>query len=146
MSPIWGYSSTENLLNTLQTVQNNAIRSIFRHEYYALGLSTNQIRSKFGILNVRQVAKYEMAMLAFKINKKIIKTNIDTAQMSSRHNYSTRNANMLYQRKFRTNSGNCMIERQIAIELNMLPMNLRNATTLRRFKIDLKKHILSNNI
>lgn len=80
MSPIWGYSLTETLLNSLQTVQNNANRSILRNDYYALSLSTNQIRCKFDILNVRQISKYEMAMRAYKINKKNNK---------NKHRYST---------------------------------------------------------
>lgn len=45
---------------------------------------------------------------------------------------------------FKTNTGKFMIERQTAVELNMLPTSLLRATTLKRFEIDLKKHILSN--
>lgn len=36
MSPIWGHSASEQLINTLQVTQNNAIRSIFGSEYYGL--------------------------------------------------------------------------------------------------------------
>lgn len=145
MSPIWGQSATEYLLNTIQVIQNNAIRSIFRKEYYAFGLSTNQIRTKFNILNVRQISKYETAILAYKINKKIIKTNIETIQMSSRHNYNTRNSNQLYQQSFRTKTGKYLISRLIAVEFNMLPTDLQSLPSLNQFKNKLKKYILSDN-
>lgn len=144
MSPIWGQSATENLLNTIQVVQNNAIRSIFRREYYASGLSTNQIKTKFNILNVRQISKYETAILAYKIDKKLIKTNIETIQMSSRHNYNTRNSNQLYQQNFRTKAGKYLISRLIAVEFNMLPTDLRSLPSLKQFKSKLKKFFLSN--
>lgn len=140
MSPIWGHSVPDSLLRSIQTVQNNAIRSIFRREYYALGLSTNQIRKNFKIFDVRQIIRYETAMLAYKINNKLFKTDINTIAMSSRHNYQTRNSSQLYQCSFRTNIGRYKIARQV--EWNVLPTELRNLLSLNLFKKKLKEFYL----
>lgn len=43
LSPIWGHSATKTNLDSLQVVQNNAIRAIFRREYYSNGLHTHHI-------------------------------------------------------------------------------------------------------
>lgn len=142
MSPIWGHSVPDALLRSIQTAQNNAIRSIFRREYYALGLSTNQIRKNFKIFDVRQIVKYETAMLAYKINNKRIKTDINTIAMNSRHNYRTRNSSQLYQCSFRTNIGRYKIARLIAVEWNVLPTELRNLLSLNLFKKKLKEFYL----
>lgn len=143
LSPVWGNSTTSLLLNAVQVVQNNAIRSIFRHEYYSSGLNTDQIRAKYKILNVRQVFKYETAMLAYKIQNKIIKINIESESVGNRHGYSTRNAYQLYHANYRTNVGKFLIARLIAVEFNLLPEELRNQPSLERFKYKLKSHILS---
>lgn len=144
MSPIWGHSAPETLLNTIQTVQNSAIRSIFRREYYAMCVSTNQIRKNFKILNVRQLIKYETAMLAFKIMNKMIKTNVQTIQISNRHNYTTRQSNQLHQNNFRTNAGKNQIARLIAVEWNMLPNTLRRRTSLYQYKRELKNLLMES--
>lgn len=93
---------------------------------------------------MREISRYETAMLAYKINKKIIKSDVDVVPVGSRHNYDTRNSNQLYQSCFRTNAGKFRISRLIAVEYNMLPEELRCLPSLGRFKMKLKTHILSN--
>lgn len=146
MSPIWGQSATRFQLDAIQVAQNNAIRSIFRNDYYAMGLTTDQIRANQKTLNVKQITKYETAILAFKIQKKLIKNNIDVVTMSSRHNYHTRirNTNQIHQQPYRTNAGKHLIARLIAVEFNMLPNELQSQLSLNNFKRKLKLHISSN--
>lgn len=142
MAPIWGHSATEHQIMSLQVAQNNAIRSIYRSEYYARGLSTCQIRRANNILSVRQLIKYDTVVLAFKIEKKLIKTNISINHRADMHSYNTRNANNMHQRSFRTNIGRFSISRVIATEYNQLPNSIKNCETLNNFKKKIKNNIL----
>lgn len=141
--PIWGHSATESLLNALQVAQNQALRALFRADYYANGLGTRDIRGKYNILSVRQNINYNTAMLAYKIKNNLLKTNILMNTVNQMHSYSTRGADSLYQRGFRTNSGKHLISRVTAIEFNKLPINIQNSQTLATFKKHTKAHILN---
>lgn len=85
MSPIWGNSTTQILINTLQVIQNQALRAIFRTDYYANGISTDKIRQKYKILSVHQNIKYNTTMLAFKIKKGMIKSDVQLNLVNTVH-------------------------------------------------------------
>lgn len=142
MSPIWGHSLTEQQTASLQVAQNNAIRSIFRKEYYGHGLSTIQIRRTHNIFTVRQVIKYNTAVLAFKIDKKIIKTDLVINLRADMSRYITRNAHSMHQRSFRTNIGRFCTSRVVAVEYNQIPNSIKNSETLNNFKKRIKTSIL----
>lgn len=76
MIPIWGNATTQTLITSLQVIQNQALRSLFRTDYFANGMSTDEIRKKHCILFIRQNIKYFTALLAFKIKKGLIKNDI----------------------------------------------------------------------
>lgn len=134
MSPIWGHSATEQQIATLQVAQNNAIRSVFRPEYYAQGLSTCEIRQTHNIFSVRQLIKYDTAVLAFKIDRKLIKTNIVINLRADIHRYVTRNAHNMQQRSFRTNIGRFSTSRVIAVEFNQIQNSIKKSSSLNNFK------------
>lgn len=62
MAPVWGITSTDALLNALQVAQNQSLRSLFRDDYYANGLSTDEIRKKHNILSIRQNIQYNTTL------------------------------------------------------------------------------------
>lgn len=88
----------------------------------------------FNILNVRQIFKFETAIIAYEINKNMIKNTIDVIHMSSRHNYGTRNANQIYQQRYRTNAGKYHIARTTAIHFNPLLSTELNLTSFFNLK------------
>lgn len=143
MSPLWGNAATDTLLNSLQVVQNQALRSLFRVDYYANGLGTEEIRNKHKILSIRQNIQYNTATLAFKIKNGQIKSNIQLNEINSRHSYPTRQSRNLYQCGFRTNSGKHLTSRIIAIEYNKLPTIIQNSQSIFTFKKNLKTQILT---
>lgn len=142
LSPIWGNAATDMLLNSLQVVQNQALRSLFRIDYYSNGLSTDEIRNKHKILSIRQNIQYNTAMLAFKVKKGLIKSNIQLNLINTLHSYPTRQSRNLSQSAFRTNSGKHLTSRAVAIEYNKLPINIKNCQTVFTFKKHIKAHIL----
>lgn len=143
LTPVWGNAATEVLLNALQVAQNQSLRSLFRTDYYANGLSTVEIRKKHKILSVRQNIKYNTAMLAFKIKNGLIKSDIQLNLVNQRHTYATRNATNMQQPRFRTNSGKYMTTRIIAIEYNNLPINIQNCNSNYSFKKNVKEFLLN---
>lgn len=145
MSSIWGHSSTEYLIDSIQVAQNNAIRSIFRNEYYAHALTTNEIRKKYNILSVRQVIKFNTSCLAYKITHRLMKSDIVITTVADRHNYATRNAHSLNQHPYRSNAGKFCTNRVIAVEYNSIPIDITNCPSFNIFKKQIKKYILENN-
>lgn len=113
MAPIWGNSTNENTLSTLQVIQNNAIRAIFRRDYYALGMSTNEIKIKYNLLNVKQIVKYETSILAYKWKCDLIKSGIILQKMSERQPYFLRK-DKIVQQSFKNNSGKNIMSRLVA--------------------------------
>lgn len=146
MAPIWGNSTNENNLSTLQVIQNNALRTIFRTDYYANGLSTNEIKKKYCLLNIKQIVKYETAMLAYKVRCDLFKSDIKLKKRSQQISYNLRNPDNLFQQSFKNNSGKNIISRLVAIELNTLPNEIKTINSLFTFKKKLKKHICTNAI
>lgn len=128
----------------LQTSQNRAIRSIFREQYYAHGLSTEQIRNVYGILSVRRIIKFNTATHAYKTENNLIKTDIAIHHTGDRHNYSTRKADNIYQSSFRSNTGKFSTSRMIAVEYNSLPNHIKSSVSLNIFKKKLKTHLFVN--
>lgn len=144
LAPVWGNAATDILLNALQVAQNQALRSLFRIDYYANGLCTEDIRKKHNILSVKLNIRYNTAMLAYKIKNNLIKTNIQIDLVNQRHTYATRNATNVYQHGYRTNSGKHLTSRIIAIEYNRLPPNIRNSQSLHKFKKNTKELLFNS--
>lgn len=144
MSPIWGHAATNYQINALQISQNQAIRSIFREQYYAQKMSTADIRKSHRIFSVQQIIKYDTATLAYKTKKKLIKTDITLNPVSDRHNYNTRSSGNIYEDSFRTNAGKYSIGRMIAVEFNNLPTSIKDCNSHYTFKKKLKTFTLQN--
>lgn len=146
MMPIWGYSASQHLIKSLQVAQNQSLRSLFRSDYYSNGLSTEQIREKYKILSVSQNLTYNTALLGFKIKRGLIKNDVQINTQNQFHSYSTRSAGNLYQQTYRTNAGKYLTSRIIAIELNKLPPNIKESSSIHAFKKNVKSLLLTEEV
>lgn len=143
MSPIWGTSATANEIKSLQTAQNNSLRSIFRADYYRLNLSTADIRKKYNLFDVKQIIDFDTALLAFKIKRNLIKCDLLSQSHSICHTYHTRNSNNIIANAYRTNIGKVSIHRVISAGYNKIPQNIRDCTTIHSFKHKFKTFIMN---
>lgn len=114
------------------------MRAIFRHDYYADSLETDQIRIKYGILSVGEIVAYDTAILAYRIKNNLIKNDVELNYNSERHNYHTRNSSNIYQNSYRTNAGKFLISRQVAVSFNFLTNEMKNIRSITTFKKELK--------
>lgn len=142
LSPIWGPSATQYEINKLQVMQNNAIRRVFSLEYYSNGLSTTQIYKKYNILNIEKTIKYNSTILAFKINKQLIKLNTTINRNNDIHSYGTRNNHAIQLSQFRTHTGRDSVLRVAYQNYNQLALNLNNRN-LNQFKKEIKHIIMT---
>ena len=99
---VWGYSANTRL-RPLQMMQNKAIRRIFWDEYNQDGTDTEALFQRHGILNIRQLLKYDSLLLIFKIKHEMIKTGLTFQVFSEVHSYETRNRNNFVLPRIRTN-------------------------------------------
>lgn len=141
--PVWGTSLNEVNLNKLQVVQNKALRAIFSYEYTHLNYNTSMIRSKYGLLSVRQLIRFACSVLMYKIENKYIKINY-TIERNNAHPYPTRGRNTPILDTYRTNLGRLNIFRVCTSFYNDLNPIIKNATTLGMFMKNLKFELLNN--
>lgn len=141
--PIWGPSASRYDLDRLQVAQNRAIRRLFSSDYHGLSLSTNQIRLKYRILNIKQMIGYYSSIMMFKIDKKLMKTNFKINR-NNRHGHMTRFRNCPQTIAHRSWLGgksiynSCM---RLYLESCVLTTNNRNINC---FKRSLKDKLLGN--
>lgn len=141
LSNIWGSSSQQYILNDLQVLQNKAIRNIFHHDYYSLGLHTNEILLKYRILNVSQLIQYESAVFFYKIYNNLIKRDFTITRRTDIHSYPTRNRSYIHLTRCNTNYGMFNAYYHGARVFNKLSDNIRAAPTINIFKRRLKIHM-----
>lgn len=142
LMPVWSTSATQSELKSLQTAQNNAIRNFFYYEYNTMHMSTDQIRSHFKILNVKQLVKYNAILLMYKIDRKLIKSNHTLNRIAS-HSYETRNSSQPRLTAFRTNTGKNSVFRACTEQYALLPTALSGVVPTVKFKKQLKTHIIN---
>lgn len=71
--PVWGTSITLMEIARIQVAQNHAIRKFFYHDYHYGNLGSSEIKQKYNILNVQQLLKYNTLIMAYKIDKRMLK-------------------------------------------------------------------------
>lgn len=144
VSPVWSTSATNNNVNRLQIVQNQAIRSIFYSEYNHHCMSTTDIRKKYAILNVRQIMRLNEMLMYFKLKKNKFKCNFKI-NTDSAHRYSTRNVSLPRTSTFRTNLGKNSIFRSCTKNFNEMQLNNNNELSINAFKKKIKTELLEMN-
>lgn len=95
--PCYGNAS-EHLINKLQRLQNKSIKAIFSINYWT---ASETLYIVYPFLKVKQLKMFEQAKLIFKINNKLLKTNVQLRQNMDFYNYDLRTRDNLrntYQR------------------------------------------------
>lgn len=140
MASVWG-GTTSTGLETLQKLQNKALRFIFWNEYRSEGLSTSQLFRKHRILNMGEIVKYEYVMTIFKIRHQLLKVNFTIPQNNIRHQYATRRRSLLQVPQSRTNYNISSLFHEGINLFNELPVSLRHWPNVILFKRLLKQHL-----
>lgn len=140
LSPVWSTTTTEFNLNRLQIAQNNAIRKIFNYEYFYEGLSTESIREKYKIMNVRQLIQYNNAIMIFKISRNAMKSNY-SLNVAGERRYNTRAAARPRASAFRTNLGKNSVYRSCTELFYNMQLDQITSTSNYSFKKQLKNII-----
>lgn len=123
---LWSTSASQNDISRLQIAQNHAIRKIFAHEYYNNALSTSDIMNKYKILNVRQLIQQSMAIMAYKIDNTLMKSN-HTFNDQPIHEHSTRFRSLPRLISARTNVGIKSVFRSCTEQYLKIPLSIRSA-------------------
>lgn len=105
LCPIWGPALTQDDINSIQTIQNIALRRVFSIDYYTRGLHTHEIRAKHNILSIRQMIHYNSSLLIFKLNKQLIKLDYNVTTIDNIHSYPTRGNKQIHINSYRTRLG-----------------------------------------
>lgn len=142
LSPIWGNSAGIVELKKLQVAQNISIRRIFYREYIMEKLSTEQIRKKYKIPNVKQIIDINSALLTYKIDNRLIKTDLHINRNRT-HNYQTRQRHTPIIHTYNTQMGKTNMLRTCTILYNSLSNEVRNTHSIGIFKKRTKDFFLS---
>lgn len=142
LSAIWGATGSTRIMQ-LQRLQNKAIRLIFYQEYRGSDASTEDLRKKYGILQVADLIRYEFCMSIYKVQNRLLKTSFSLATTSDNHGYHTRRRSHVQLPRSRTNHSRSSVWHEGVNMFNSLPSPLRHATSILVFKRLLKLHLLS---
>lgn len=142
--PVWNTSALSNDINRLQIAQNHALRKIFNQDYYQTNLSTEEIRSKYQILNVRQLCVQNGLVLMYKVVNNLMKTTYRVNYERDRH-YQTRQTEQPRVDSFRTNTGKYSIFRSASMLFFGLDNSIRSLPSLCTFKKKIKADLLLQN-
>lgn len=138
---IWGYASKTKLAE-LQRSQNKIIKLLFHYPYLT---RTAKIYNETKLMNINQLFLYNICSFIYKIDNKLIHTNIKLPKKTLTHLHrSSRRPNNLILPKIRTNYGRKTVNYAGAQQYNKLPAHIRSASTLSEFKRKLTEYILKN--
>lgn len=135
---IWG-NTTQFNINRLQRLQNRAIKNIFNLPYET---SSASLYKRFPILPIRKLIKYELCTLVYKIDHKLLKSNIEFKRNIT-HSYETRDRDRYtLDKHVRTEFGRRRPSYIGAALYNELPRDLRLSQSCKVFKRSLKMMLL----
>lgn len=138
VNPIWS-SVAEYKLKDLQVLQNKALKAIYNlprltpsKELYT--------GDRSDILPIKHLTEYEINLLSFKINNKLIKSKFSFQITKEVHSYTTRLANNFRSIFSRTNCTKNSILNRGVTSFNKLPDIIKNENKISVFKNKLKKY------
>lgn len=138
VNPIWS-SVAEYKLKDLQVLQNKAMKAIYNLP--RLTPSKELYRGDRGdILPIKLLTEFELNLLSFKINNKLIKSKYSFQITTEIHSYTTRLANNFRSIFSRTNcTKNSILNRGVTF-FNKLPELVKNENKISAFKNKLTKY------
>lgn len=139
LNPIWN-NAAEFRLKDLQIIQNRVVKSILSLPHlYPSHLLYNPDTTP----SIYQLNKFQTIMYIFKIKHNFIRHNVQLQQLNQIHNYSTRNNEDFFIRKYRTNKGLYSIIANGLREYNKLPQQIKQENRISVFKSMLQNHLYS---
>lgn len=129
-------------MNELEILQNKAIKAIlnlnYRHPTSHLYTTENNI------IPLKQISKYQVAILIYKIKNNFIKHNFNIQYCHNIHNHTTRQTDHIYVPRSNLNIGKNSVLNRGTQQFNKLPNKLKNTNSIGEFKHELKKYITNN--
>lgn len=136
---VWA-STTDTKLKKIQTLQNRAIKNLFK---YKRDERTQDIHKNNNFLTVSENIKYVQCNHIHNIINQCIHTNTTLTTAETIHSYTTRSANLIYQNNNRTSQMGLRSVLYKSIKTyNELPEYLK-LLNKSKYKLELKKHILN---
>jgi hypothetical protein len=94
------------------------------------------------ILPLKQLNKYNLIMLAFKVSHNYLMNNVELRLVADVHRYKTRQRNHFYVENYQTRFGFSNFFTRGMIEYNNLNPQIRNIINIGRFKRELRHMLL----
>jgi len=140
MIEVWG-SATTGQLQTVQVMQNRALRNVFDIPYLTPRFHIYSNLSR-GILPVKALYELAVSKFVFKVVKNISSSEVSFATAS--HLYQSRHCGQLTRPRCRTQGSKRRISYSGPMIYNSLPQYVKNSRGLIQFKFAVKKHLSSN--
>lgn len=135
---IWG-NTTQFNINRVQRLQNKAVKNIFNLPYET---SSATLYKRYPILPIKDLIKYNLCLLVYKIDNNLLKSNIKF-EKNTIHSYETRNRDRyVLDRQVNTEYGRKRPSYAGAMFYNSLPRDLRLSQSYNIFKRQYKKMLL----
>ena len=131
MNFIWGFCKKK-LMKELEVLQKRTIKSIFGYPWL---MPSNELFSKTEILPVQKQAKMSASVFVYKLEKKMIHTQIQFTHVNDIHQYKTRGVKWIF-----TNHSNSVtfgtkgIMSSVIREFNTLSVDVKESVSLHSFK------------
>ena len=128
-------NTTASYLNSLQIVQNEALRALqFKNRYFPI----NEMHKEFQILKVADIVEYKLSKLIHslvtgspKLPETLSKLIVPTNKI---HTQNTRHRNQIYHKKEKIAIGKRQLKCQPSLQWNMYPNYIKSTETHSEFK------------
>lgn len=144
LASVWG-AAVGSRVEQLTVMQNKAVRHLFWHDYHVLGLTTEELYRKHGILRVTELVKYENVMTVFRIRNGLLRSDVAIPSNDELGVRSTRRQTLLNVPRSRTDYHKNSILHRGVNWYNELPREIRHAPDILTFKRSLKNMLNSSN-
>lgn len=138
LASVWG-TAANYILNSLRTLQNRAIKNVFR---LPLRYPTKNLYNMSRFLNITQIYSYKIMLYIHHILNNNKKSIIKFINVQDIHNHHTRRRNDIYLPQVKTSLGLRSIYHRGVKLFNSLPVCIRNTGRQHVFKRELKKFVL----
>ena len=126
LNAIWGNTHMY-LVKSIEMLQNRALKSVFDLPNIMPSITMYQTVK---ILNFRNMKFKNLCIFLYKLNNKLIKSNVDIKLNKEVHNYSTRSANRFHVDPYQTNFGKFGVLREAVHCFNTLEPNIQHSPNL----------------
>lgn len=137
---IWGCTA-KYILHPLQVVQNSILRSM---QYVPKYTNMKTVFKRLKILNIHSLYSYSACCYMYKALNNLCPKHINNMLIHKKsYKYATRHLNLLSKPQFTLDKATMCLSWKAPTLFNTLPNNIRNSSSLKSFKKNLKNHLLT---